>query len=67
MQDAFTMCMTEHAQQHALQRVMRADDPDLGRKRLDVGSVSCVPSTRWITLIFGNFSGIECVTACCCV
>jgi len=49
MQDAFTMCMTEHVQQRSFERMMRADDPDLGRKRLDVGSVSCLLSTVFHT------------------
>lgn len=60
------MGMPKHVQQHPVQGMMRADDLDLCGKSLDVGSVSCVPSTRWIMPCCENWSNAGCATACCC-
>ena len=57
MVSAMTVCMTEHVQPHPCQRMMRTDDPDLCGKRLDVGSVSCVPWTRSIMIYSWVWSG----------
>jgi hypothetical protein len=62
MPGTVTVGLAEDLQPRARQRMVWADDLDLRGKSLDVGSVSCVPSTRWNTLVCGNFSNSGCAT-----
>ena len=43
------MGMAKYVQQRPIQGMIRTDDPDSFGKSLDVGSVSCVPSTPFRT------------------
>ena len=53
---AMPVLVAENVQALSLERMPLPDDANTSRQILDVGSMSCNPSTPWIMLTSGRFS-----------